>query len=884
MKKFLALVLTLAMVLTLNVGMIAGSAADEHIDVTGKETVTIDEVVYTVIDDLSAVEIKGNYILSGDVEVADDTQITFAAGTVLNGNGYTISVAGVDASNPLFAAPFALEAGEAITITNVKFGSVEAPIYLQSEEPMFADEDALNVGLFADDHIATYETIDNEDGSTSEVEVLPEVTVTANFVDVDFAVAINDELNVHVGGVMGKAYGDYTLTNCTMYCQLTLGDMAAPNGTVLDDGYAGGFFGRNKETSVISFENCATVAGSVITNDWRTGGFIGGVKGGIHLVDCVNNAIINNRTLVTGGFAGYIEGETLSEFTLEGCVNYGDITAYYGPTYEKDNGDGTYKTTAHGDNGRSAGALVGYIYKDTDNTCPQIIVSDCVNYGNVYGEDRLAGLMGDNRIGDGSYTPMVPQIDETTGAPMVDAATGEPIMVKGETVYVWKPAVYENCVNYGDVKCIVLDAVSGAHVLGGLVSRTQGITQFINCANYGTVDANGQKDGHLGGIVGNTSATANTGKFTMETHGQIGQLLYDGCVNYGTIQNGRRLGGINGTGEVRSTYTNCVNYGAVIGGETLSTDSYAGGISGFDDNDLHTYINCLNAGYVHSNVSGGGIIGYCRNLKVAELVLEGCANVGTVIANTTYAGGLVGDTRAKISINGCLNAGYVEAIDQQMAAQFIGDAGSTITVGNSYLYGAFSADNMGTNADGIVGFMCFTDVTTLEGADFFIKTNDEAAWDDRTVIVDNAAALADIAAFLGEDAPIYDVDGAIRFVMPTIKGVQAAKDGSSVRVTAVAEDLDFTKVGFVYSVNGEEAVAVAATPLSNINITNASGNAVEKTAALFGADALQTATIEIPEEGEATIVVYIKAYVGEDVYYGNAVIISVVDGEIVAIA
>ena len=39
MKKFLALVLTLAMVLTLNVGMIA-SAADSHVDTAGKTTVT----------------------------------------------------------------------------------------------------------------------------------------------------------------------------------------------------------------------------------------------------------------------------------------------------------------------------------------------------------------------------------------------------------------------------------------------------------------------------------------------------------------------------------------------------------------------------------------------------------------------------------------------------------------------------------------------------------------------------------------------------------------------------------------------------------------------------------------------------------------------------
>lgn len=884
MKKFLALVLTLAMVLTLNVGMIAGSAADEHIDLTGKTTETIDGVTYTVITDLTAVATKGNYILAGDVVVPNDAVTVFAAGTVLNGNGYTISVDGNSASAPLFVAPFALTAGEAITITNVNFGTADAPICIQSEAPAFADEEALNIGLFADDHIAVYEEVTNEeDGTVSKQEILPEqaATVVANFTDVNFAVAMADDINVHVGGFMGKAYGDYTFENCSMYCQLEVGDMGATNGTVLDDGYAGGYFGRNKETSVITFVNCETAAGSVITNDWRTGGFIGGVKGGINMTDCVNNAIVNNRCLIAGGFMGYVEGETLTEWTLEGCVNNGDITAYYGPTYEKEQSDGTFKTTSHGDNGKSAGALVGYIYKDLDNSAPQIIVSDCVNYGNVYGEDRLAGLMGDNRVSYGEYQVEEPVLNED-GTPVLDETTGEPTTAK-VTVYAYKPARYENCVNYGDVKCIVLDGgLAGAHVLGGLISRTQGPTELINCANYGTVDAAGQKDGHLGGLVGNTSAGTHPKEYV---GGEERKILAENCINYGTIQNGRRIGGMFGTGEVRLDVIGCVNMGAIIGGVSASADSYSGGIIGFGDNSLIKVIDCLNAGYVHGLKSAGGIFGYFRANKEAEPVIDGCANIGTIKANEVYAGGLVGETKAKITITNSMNAGYVEAVDQQMAAQLIGDAGSTITVGNVYMYGTLAEDNMGTNVDGIVGFMCFSDVAMIDGAEFFAKTNlaAEELLDERTVAVDNATALADIAAFVGEDAPLYDVDGVIRFVYPSIKGVQAAKDGSSIRVAAIANDLEYTKIGFVYSVNDAAAEAVVATPLSNVNITNVSGNDMSKEAALYGADAFQTATIEIPAEGEAIVAVYVKAYVGEAVYYGNAALVYVVDGAIVGV-
>ena len=145
MKKILAFVLTLAMMLTLlNVGFISTAAktADGPIvTITDQATVTVDGTEYTVVDALPTT--AGNYILKQDVVA--EAGYTFPAGVVLHGNGYTITLEGNAVETPATEAPFILPAGTSaaaasVTITNVNFGTATAPIYLLANESKTDEE------------------------------------------------------------------------------------------------------------------------------------------------------------------------------------------------------------------------------------------------------------------------------------------------------------------------------------------------------------------------------------------------------------------------------------------------------------------------------------------------------------------------------------------------------------------------------------------------------------------------------------------------------------------------------------------------------------------------------------------------------------------------
>lgn len=844
MKKFLALVLTLAMVLTLNVGMIVSTAADApNVDVTGKTTVTIDGVEYKVIADLAAVSTKGNYILSGDVAVANDAVITFAAGTVLNGNGYAITVEGNDLTAPLAAAPFALAAGKDIVITNVSFGTADAPICLRSEAPVIEGEDAADLAIFA-----------NDEAPQLDMEGLPMlddyVPVNATFDNVNFNVIASDRLQVNVAAVMAVANGNFTLTNCTADVDFNVGDMTVGNGTDLTQGYAGGFFGYAASTSNVSFENCATAVGSVITNDWRTAGFVAGVAGGISVVNCTNNATLTNRTLCTGGILGWVEGETLSSWTFDGNVNNGDITAYMGP---KDSADKN-----HGDNGRTAGGMVGYIYKDADNSAPQIIVSNCTNNGNLYGEDRLAGIFGDCRISYYTYTAE-----------------------DGTKTYGKNTSIVENCVNTGDVLCVVLDAVSGAHVLGGMSSRTQGPTHYINCVNYGRVDANGMDDGHLGGIVGNTSASQGAINNAEDT------LLVDGCINYGPIMNGRRIAGMVGASESLITFKNSANYGTVVSGTSPRSDNMAGGFEGFADREPHNYENCFNFGNVTATVNGGGFVGGTRNYDRSEIIMTGCLNAGNITAADNVAGGLVGNCTVNVTIKDSMNIGKIAATNSNIVSQILGNGDAIINIENCYAFGTIDENAFPPNLDGVLGFLCFTDVVVPEGATMVTVVGAaEDLTDERNKAVTAEEAVAIIKNLYGEATPIYAVDGVVELVDPSIRGVQTALAGATdgkiaVRFTGLVDDMGYEKVTFTYTVNNGEAVTVDGVPMLDVKATSLSGNLEVRDAAYVGGAALYCAAFDVAAEGEVVIEITMTATSNGVDYESFAVTVALVDGVIV---
>lgn len=859
MKKFLALVLTLAMVLTMSVSIFASTAAAGSINVAGQSTVTVDGVTYTVIDDLAAITAKGNYILSKDVAVAKNVLVTIPAGTVLNGNGYTISVANNSFESPITKAPFALAAGEKIEINNVKFGTAEAPVVFESAAPATLDAVADDLSLF----------VEAGEG------------VIASFKDVTFSVyAFDEAVNVNTAAVVAYATGSYTFEGCVADVEFDTGDMAALDLSTLTYGYTGGFIGYAPKGSSLSFNNCATAVGSTMEVDYRTGGFVGGLDGAVSVTNCVNNAVITNLTLCTGGFIGWVgqadsKSNNLSSWTMDNCVNHGDITAYIG-AYTNAEG----KAATHGDSGRTAAALVGYFYKNEEGTSPQIIVTNCTNTGNISGEDRLSGMIGDNRI---SY-----QVDKTNTLFQWADADGDGIGDENgyKIGYNYNPTKVINCVNYGDVTCIVKDAASGAHVMGGFASRTNGPTIFQNCANYGSVNANGMKDGHLGGIVGNTSAGSGACKNV------AGYIELENCTNYGLLINGRRIAGMIGASESPTKMTNCTNYGTVYAGlgseahnGTLTDNGIlCGGFTGMTDAGTHYFTNCVNYGNIESLVVAAGIAACSR--ANGPIFMDNCINYGKIGSDDLETGGLIGFAKADVTITNSINAGKLESYLSFVAGQIVSRAELGITIENCYVFGTILGDSFDPNADGILGYMCDRGdaIVCPDGKvmAYVIGTAEEIT-DARNQAVTADKALEMVKA-IDATAPVHVEDGILTRTFIDIRGAQAdleaTGDTTSIRIAGVTAGVEFEKVTFSYKVNGAAAKTADGTALETITATNYSGAEETKTAQHLGGDKMFTFVVGgVAATGTVTIEVeMIATYKGAE--FKTAATITVVDGVI----
>jgi len=840
MKKFLALVLTLAMVLTLSVGIFASPAAAGSIDVNGKSTVEIGGVTYTVISDLSAVSTTGNYILSGNVAVAKNNPVTFAAGTVLNGNGYTISVAGNNYEAPLNQAPFTLAAGAEIKITNVKFGDMaaEAPFVFESAAPATVDAVASDLSIFV------------EAGAG----------VVATFEDVTFsAYAFDEDVNVNTAAVVAVAAGTYNFKNCVAAVELDTGDMTLTEGTTLVKGYTGAFIGSATATSDVTFDACETAKGSIIEADWRTGGFVGGVDGKFAITNCVNNAVITNLALVTGGFVGWVgndSGNNLTAWTMDGCVNNGEITAYM-----------------MADSGRSAGAMVGYVYKNETGTTPQWIVSNCVNTANLYGEDRLAGMVGDNRLTD-RYDKSQTLIPDNGG-------------------YEYLPAITRGCINYGDVVCTVKDAVSGAHVLGGFFSRTQGPNTLENCVNYGSVNANGMKDGHLGGIIGNTSA----GQARCEKTNGVVEL--NSCANFGLIINGRRLAGLIGASESPTVISGCFNFGVIdsgLGSEPHNgthTDNgvVAGGIVGLANNGTHTISYTVNAGEIKGMHLGGGIAAVSR--ANGPFVMTNVANFANVWAGDVEAAGIVAYAMADVTISGAVNTGMITGAYSYVAAQILSRGTANITLDNLYVFGSLHADSMDAYVDGVLGNTCDRGdaITVADGEVLAYVINDDptAVTDARNVALSATDAYAALQEFFGTDElPVYLIDGAITLINPMLRGAQikteAPTNGTTdLRIVGVVDGQTYDKVVFSYKVNGAAtATVIDGVAMDDIKAVNYSGTKEEKDAAYMGGSQIYALLVSnIAATGIVTVEVEMIATLNGVEYSTGVTTVTVLNGVIV---
>lgn len=122
----------------------------------------------------------------------------------------------------------------------------------------------------------------------------------------------------------------------------------------------GGIIGKLATYSTLT--RCGNYA-PITSKGYMTGGVAGDITGSV--ADCYNLGAVTGATYAMGGVIGYAG----TGVKIERCVNAGEVKA-------TDSYTGTYGTAA---------GIVGYGYP---------VITDCANYGNLYGSKTVGGIAG----------------------------------------------------------------------------------------------------------------------------------------------------------------------------------------------------------------------------------------------------------------------------------------------------------------------------------------------------------------------------------------------------------------------------------------------------------------------------------------------------------
>ena len=298
----------------------------------------------------------------------------------------------------------------------------------------------------------------------------------------------------------------------------------------------------------------------------------------------------------------------------------------------------------------------------------------------------------------------------------------------------YAPATITNVVN----KAPLTSNVAGlAGFVGMVMNDTSNAVTFTDCVNYGGivcgVDSTG-KD--CGGIVAQYDGAGNDAEQ---------RLKFINCVNYGTINACGRPGGIIGYANSSTYFEGCVNNGVI-----QSTHNYCGGLVGRASTDagtghVYTFIDCTNNGDVDVySAQGAGFVGYSGGAKAYEF--KNCVNNGNVYPNKNVAAtnnidlaGFVGNFRQNekndhftdtIYFENCVNNGTIGIKDlaggqdgnSRYSAGFVNKPRviTSLTMINCINNGDIYANNValgGSNAAGMVAYMLFKN-TNNKGATF----------------------------------------------------------------------------------------------------------------------------------------------------------------------
>ena len=408
------------------------------------------------------------------------------------------------------------------------------------------------------------------------------------------------------------------------------------------------------------------------------------------LENITNKITVTSVSTYSSGMCGMVDGGS----SMIGCVNEGSVTSsatyvaglvarsYGGATYEKCVNRGTITYT--GSTALSyVGGIICYCYYGT--------LTDCYNEGTI--QATGSGTAMEIIAGVVAYPYASAYTDSTILYLKNCYNTGEIIGMRGlgglisGSTNTASHVVLEDCYNTGN---ITANGTSGSssYAVGGIGSAYFTGGTYRNCWNSGTITSGGAH--YTGGIFGYYKGTASTSRVT--------EIV--GCYNTGTIVGGSTYtGGLFGCIYNYTTVDSCYNLG------TVTAASYTGGIAArLYGSSLAKITNCWNAAAIESTLNGaGGIVGYsyykdtvdcCFNvgsIKAAALQAGGVAGYGGAVfmnvyntgavTGEQYVGGLVGNSRSSyFEMYNSYNAGEVSA-----TTSYIGNIIGCSTANTSYL-------------------------------------------------------------------------------------------------------------------------------------------------------------------------------------------------------
>lgn len=524
---------------------------------------------------------------------------------------------------------------------------------------------------------------------------------------------------------------------------------------------AGGIAGSATGATI---ENCANtgLVEATFFNTYRTEGSqlkAGGITGSATsstIQNVVNSGSVSSYKQV-GGIAGYVKGTTASPASMTAAVNYGFVYASDGAgTLGSIVGDNVLGTIANAyyskglqqlgavNNGNFSGvsalaptalasdtvALTDSVWTLSVNTYPMLAIAKDEPQAKLDAKAVL-GLAENNTtsyitkpatlgntaeltwklqeskafaIADGQLTVTVPESGLATDTLTAEAfGASRRIPVASINAYVFDgegTAQSPFLIKTADDMLLLSSFVetSGFDFEGFNFQVTANLDfldkTYVPVAGgsnvfRGTFDGSGHTLSHI-------SLTANASDKTVTNRGLFGTLGDGGTIKALTLDSTNVFQAYSYCGAVAAsvygTIENCSSAAAVstVGG------NYAGGIAAYAY-PLSRIQNCENLGTVYAEGSYvGGILG--ASAAGTSVAIDSCSNLGNVTCKTSYAGGIAGSASADILC--AVNKGLVQA-PTKYAGGILGEALATSSVRKSHNEGTVNANQY---TAGIVAF------------------------------------------------------------------------------------------------------------------------------------------------------------------------------------